>query len=127
MSRYIKSFLIVALLSGFFAGCGGNVEETYIMTSVREATRGDLLSPGLKYGFDNPRLIAVYKNMALVREGNLIEFFVGEDLENAVEKVGGRRFVLGARKLYNPFIHFTADFFAAGGDSIKVYEPYNVT
>lgn len=126
MFRLLKVFLIVAVLSGLLAGCGGKVEETYILTTIREATRGDLLSPGFKYSFDTPNFVAAYKDMALVREGNLIEFFSGQGIESKLEGIQGRKFVVGARKLFSPRIHFTVDFITAGGDTVDVGEPYGV-
>ena len=109
MSKSLKIFLISALLASVFVGCGGKVEENYIMTTVREASRGDLLSPGFKYSFDNPNIIAAYGNMALIREGNLIEFLSGDNIEGKLAEVQGRRFTVGARKIYSPRIHFTCD------------------
>lgn len=126
MFKLLNAILITALFASVFAGCGGKLEENYVMTTLREASRGDLLSPGFKYGFDNPDIVAAYGNMALVREGNLIEFFTGVDIEKKLEQVGGRRFTVAARKLYSPRIHFTVDFLLAGGDTIMVGEPYDV-
>lgn len=124
MSRFIKSLLIVAILSGFIAGCGGGVDETYVMVSLREATRGDVLSPGFKYGFDKPNFVAVHKNVGLVREGNLIELFVGDDIEGTLGKVAGGRFTVLARKFFEPVIHFNVDYLLMGADSMVVGTPY---
>jgi hypothetical protein len=126
MSKLLNTILITALFASVLAGCGGKLEENYVMTTVREASRGDLLSPGFKYGFDTPNIVAAHGNMALVREGNLIEFFTGVDIEKKLEQVKGRRFTVAARKLYSPRIHFTVDFLLAGGDTIMVGEPYEV-
>ena len=126
MSKSLIIFLITALLASVLASCGSKIEENYVMTTVREASRGDLLTPGFKYGFDTPDVVAAYGNLALVREGNLIEFFTGEDIESKLEQVKERRFTMAARKLYSPRIHFTVDFMVAGGDTIMVGEPYEV-
>ncbi|UCF05647.1 MAG: hypothetical protein JSV33_01010 [bacterium] len=126
MSKLFSIVLLAALCLGMVAGCGGKVEHSYVMTTIREASRGDLLSPGFKFGFDTPNIISAHKNLALVREGNLIEFFSGEDIEQKVMQVGGRKFVVGARKLFTPLVHFTVDFMVAGGDSIRVGEPYSI-
>ncbi len=124
MSRFMKSFLIVAILSGFIAGCGGGVDETYVMVSLREATRGDVLSPGFKYSFDKPNFVAVHGNVGLVREGNLIELFVGDGLEEAVGNVMGGSFTALARKFFEPVIHFNVDYLVMGADSAVVGVPY---
>jgi hypothetical protein len=124
MSRFFKSLLVLAILSAFVAGCGGGVDETYVMVSLRDATRGDILSPGFKYSFDTPDFVAVHKNVGLVREGNLVEVFVGDDLENEITNVSGGRFTVGARKIFEPFIHFNIDFLVVGSDTVRVGEPY---
>ncbi|HER44195.1 MAG TPA: hypothetical protein ENO08_07025 [Candidatus Eisenbacteria bacterium] len=124
MSRFVKSFLIVAVLSGFIAGCGGSVDETYVMVSLREATRGDVLSPGFKYSFDKPNFVAVHKNVGLVREDNLVEVFVGDGLEETLGKVAGGRFSVLARKFFEPVIHFNIDYLVMGADSMVVGTPY---
>ncbi len=124
MSRFIKSLLIVAVLSGFIAGCGGGVDETYVMVSLREATRGDVLSPGFKYSFDKPNFVAVHKNVGLVREGNLIEVFTGDGLEETLDKVDGGRYSVLARKFFEPIIHFNVDYIVMGADSMIVGAPY---
>ncbi|MCK4537689.1 MAG: hypothetical protein KAV42_02700 [Candidatus Krumholzibacteria bacterium] len=122
MSKLFSTILIVALVSGVFAGCGGKVEESYQMVTVREASHAEIVSPGYKFGFDSPEFIAVKGNIGMVREGNLIEFFTGEDLENKVKMVEGKKFVAGVRKAYTPKVHFSVDFFAMGADTIRVGE-----
>lgn len=124
MSRFMKSFLIVAVLSGFIAGCGGGVDDTYVMVSLREATRGEVLSPGFKYSFNKPNFVAVHGNVGLVREGNLIEIFVGDGLEEAYGRVSGGSYSALARKFFEPVIHFTVDYLVMGADSMIVGVPY---
>ncbi|MBN2071986.1 MAG: hypothetical protein JW814_11070 [Candidatus Krumholzibacteriota bacterium] len=127
MSKFFSSVLILALITGVFAGCGGSLDETYQMVTIREAGHANITSPGFKFGFDTPKFIAVNGNVGLVRDGNLIEFFTGEDLENKVKLVEGRKFVAGTRKVFSPRVHFAIDFFVVGGDTIKVGEPYSTT
>ncbi len=126
MSRVLVTLLIAILLTGILAGCGGNIEETYILTTLREATRGDLLSPGFKYSFDSPKFIAAHKHLALVREGNLIEFFSGHNIESRMAGMMGGKYVVGARKMFNPRIYFTVDWVTAGTDTVIVGENYDV-
>ena len=126
MSRFFKSFLIVALLAGFVAGCGGDVEETYVAVSLRDATRTKILIPGFKFGFESPDFVAVHKNVGLVREGNLIEIFVGDGLEDEMSKLSSGRFTVCVRKFFDPVIHFNVDFLVVGSDTVMVGEPYEV-
>ena len=127
MSKLISAVLVTVLLAGLTAGCGGKLEETYQMVTLREADYAQIASPGYKFSFDTPEFIAANGDLALVREGNLIEFFTGTDIENKLNQVAGRKFVAGTRKLYSPIVHYTVDFFVAGGDTIEVGEPYAVS
>ena len=126
MSKFFSTVLTVALFVALFSGCGGDVEETYIMTTLHEAAGKDLLSPGFKYAFDNPDIVAAHKNLALAREGNIIEFFAGEGIEEKMGQVGGRRFTMGVVKRFTPRHYFAIDFLSVGGDTIQVGEPYEV-
>ncbi len=126
MSKLISTVLATVLLAGLIAGCGGKLEETYQMVTVREAGHAQLTSVGFKFGFDTPKFIAAHGDLALVREGNIIEFFTGMDIENKIQQVEGKKFVVGARKIFSPITHFTVDFFVVGGDTIEVGEPYAV-
>lgn len=127
MSKLISTVLATVLVAGLLAGCGGKLEESYKMVSIREAGHAHLTSVGFKFGFDTPDFIAANGDVALVREGNLIEFFTGMDLENKLMQVEGKKFVVGARKIFSPLTHFTVDFFVVGGDTIEVGEPYGVS
>ncbi len=127
MSKLISAVLATVLVAGLIASCGGKLEETYQMVTLREAGHAQIASPGFKFSFDTPDFIAANGDIALVREGNLIEFFTGMDIENKLKQVEGRKFVAGTRKIYTPIIHFTVDFFVVGSDTIEVGEPYGVT
>lgn len=122
MSKLFSAVLVVALISVVFAGCGGKVEESYQMVTLREAGHSNIISPAYKFGFDTPKFIAVKGNIGMVREGNIIEFFTGQDLENKLKRVEGKRFVAGVRKSFSPRVHFSVDFFVAGADTIRVGE-----
>ena len=126
MSKLYKSLIMAVLLTGILASCQGKVEETYVLTSLKNATSGAVLSIGFKYSFDSPNVIGVAKNAALVREGNEIEFFLGDGLEAKLKGVEGKKFSLGARKYFTPYIHYIVDFIAAGSDTIQVGEPSGV-
>jgi hypothetical protein len=127
MSKLFSSVITAILVTGILASCGGKLEESYQMVTIREASHDQIASPGFKFSFDTPKFIAARGDLALVREGNIIEFFTGQDIENKIKIVEGKKFTVGARKMYSPITHFTIDFMVAGGDTIEVGEPYNVT
>jgi hypothetical protein len=125
MPKLLSVLLGVALMAGVIAGCGGGLEETYMDATLREATRGDLLSPGFKFAFKSPNIVATNGHLALVREDNLIEIFKGAELAKKLDQVSGKNYVMGARKLFSPLIHFTVDFLATGMDTVKVGRAYD--
>lgn len=126
MSKLFSTLAVALFIAGFVGGCGGELEETYMMVSLREAGHGQVPSPGFKFGFDTPKFIAADGDLALAREGNLIEFFTGQDIENKIKMVEGRKFTVCARKVFTPMVHFTVECFVVGGDTISVGEPYGV-
>lgn len=123
MSKLYKSLVVAVLITGVFAGCKGNVEETYVLTSLKGASSGDVVSIGFKYSFDSPNVIGVANNVALVREGNRIEFFIGDGLEAKMQGVAGKQFTVATRKYFTPYIHFVVDYVTSGSDTIMVGEP----
>ena len=126
MSKLCKSLVVVILLAGVLAGCKGNVEETYVLTSLKNAATGVVVSIGFKYSFDSPNVVGAANNVALVREGNRIEFFIGDGLEAKLKGVEGKQFAVATRKYFNPYIHFVVDYVTSGSDTIMVGEPSGV-
>jgi hypothetical protein len=114
MSKLYKSFVIAIL------------EETYVLTSLKNATNGTVLSIGFKYSFDSPNVIGAANNVALVREGNEIEFFIGDGLAAKLKEAEGKKITIATRKYFTPYIHYVVDFLAAGSDTIQVGEPSGV-
>lgn len=126
MSKLHKSLVIAILLTGVLASCKGNVDETYVLTSLKNAATGDVVSIGFKYSFDSPNVIGAANNVALVREGNRIEFFIGDGLEAKLQGVQGKQYSMATRKYFTPYIHFVVDYLMAGSDTIMVGEPSGV-
>lgn len=122
MSKLFKFLAVTVILSSFIAGCGGQLEDTYIQTTLRDAARGDVVSANFKYSFDTPNMIGAAKNVALVREGSIIEFFVGDGLADKAKALEGKKFVVHARKYFTPYIHFMVDYIVSGADTIQVGE-----
>ncbi len=122
MSKLFGFLAVAVLLSAVVAGCGGKLEDTYVQTTLRDAARGDVVSPSFKYSFDTPTIIGSANNVALVRDGNIIEFFVGDGIAEKTGQLAGKRFVVHARKYFTPYIHFVVDYLVAGADTIQVGE-----
>lgn len=122
MSKLLKFLAVAVIFSSLFAGCGGGLEDTYLQTTLKDAARGDAVSLGLKYSFDTPKIIGAAKNAALVREDNVIEFFIGDGLADKAKQVEGKKYTVLARKYFTPYIHFMVDAIVADGDTIAVGE-----
>ncbi len=126
MSKLHKSLMVAILLTGVLAGCKGKIEETYVLTSLKNAAGGNVVSIGFKYSFDSPNVIGAANNVALVREGNQIEFFVGDGLEAKLKSVEGKQFTVATRKYFTPYIHFVVDYLMSGSDTMMVGDPSGV-
>lgn len=100
--------LLVILLSGILAisvvaVIGIKKKEAvdpYLHTSLRKIATGDTLSPGFLFEVDAPTFEFVRGSTGVVRDGNVMEFIVGKDLEAMASKLAGTR--LGVRKEFTP-------------------------
>ncbi len=101
--RWVSSLLLGLLAVSLFGmvGCGEEeVVDPYVYDSLRRITRGDTLSTNFLFEIDAPEFDYVSGNTAIVRDGNLLEFLVGEDLENNYRNLSGT--LLGVRKSFSP-------------------------
>ncbi len=101
--RWVSALLLGLLAVTFFvlAGCGSDeVVDPYVYDSLRRVTRGDTLSIGFLFEIDMPDLDYVKGDVAIVRDGNLLEFLVGQDLENNYRGLAGT--LLGVKKTFSP-------------------------
>jgi hypothetical protein len=99
VSMLLIGLLAVTLIG--LTGCGKKEEvDPYVYDSLRRVTRGDTLSTEFLFEIDAPEFEYVRGNVAIVRDGNLLEFVVGEDLENNYRNLAGT--LLGVRKSFSP-------------------------
>lgn len=93
------STLAVSILG--LAGCSKEeVVDPYAYDSLRRIIQGDTTSVDFLFEIDAPELEYVKGDVAIVRDGNLLEFLVGQDLENNYSKLRGS--LLGVRKTFTP-------------------------
>jgi hypothetical protein len=107
-SRRWTTYLLCGLLAGLtltaLVGCGGEKEvDPYAYASLRAVTRGDTLSDNFLFEIDAPQFEYVRGNTAVVREGNMLEFVVGPDLERQYRSYSGA--LLGVQKRFKPTPH----------------------
>ena len=101
--RWVLSLLLGLLAVTLFGmvGCGEKeAVDPYVYDSLRRISRGDTLSTGFLFEIDAPEFDYVSGNTAIIRDGNLLEFMVGEDLENNYRNLSGT--LLGVRKSFSP-------------------------
>ncbi len=96
--------LLLGLMAITFIGLAGcskeEVVDPYVYDNLRRITRGDTLSVGFLFEMDCPEFEYVSGNTAIVRDDNLLEFLVGDDLENNYRNLAGT--LLGVRKTFSP-------------------------
>jgi hypothetical protein len=130
--RWVSALLLVVLSATLFAmtGCGGKEEvDPYVYDTLRRVTRGDTLSVGFLFEIDAPQVEYVRGNTAIVRNGNLLEFLVGQDLENNYQNLQGT--LLGVKKRFDPApTHYVIQRIKRNGvverDSIPAPESYTL-
>ncbi|MFT5233309.1 MAG: hypothetical protein ACI9UK_000764 [Candidatus Krumholzibacteriia bacterium] len=101
--RWVSSILLglLAMTLVGMTGCGEKeVADPYVYDSLRRITRGDTLSTGFLFEIDAPEFDYVSGNTAIIRNGNVLEFMVGEDLENNYRNLSGT--LLGVQKTFTP-------------------------
>jgi hypothetical protein len=103
-SRRWALLLLVPLGSLTIAGlmgCGGEKEvDPYVYASLRGVIDGDTLSNNFLFEIDTPRFDYVRGNTGIARDGNLLEFIVGTNLENQYRSYSGA--LLGVQKFFTP-------------------------
>ena len=104
-SRRWASVLLVGVLACFtvagIVGCGGQKEvDPYVYTSLRSVMFGDTLSHDFLFEIDAPEFEYVKGNTGIVRDGNMLWFIVGHDLENQYRTYAGS--LLGVQKFFKP-------------------------
>ena len=132
-ARRWVSVMLLGLLAVTFIGLSGcgkkEVVDPYVYDSLGRVTRGDTLSTNFLFEIDAPEFDYVRGNTAIVRDGNIMEFLVGEDLEHNYRNLAGT--LLGVKKTFSPApTHLVIQRIKRGGvveaDSLPVPSHYTV-
>jgi hypothetical protein len=107
----LRGLSAASIIVFVFCGCGDrHAQDPYPRATLRTLTRGKPVpSPGFRYKLANPRIDAVYRNLGLVREGNLVEFIAGRNLEERLSGVSSGNYALAVAKEFSPFVHFRVE------------------
>jgi hypothetical protein len=95
----VLSLTVLTLIG--LAGCSKEeVVDPYAYDSVRRIMDGDTLSVGFLFEIDAPAMEYIKGDVGIMRNGNLLNFLVGEDLENRAPNLQGT--LLGVKKTFTP-------------------------
>jgi len=82
-------------------GCGEKEEvDPYVYSSLRRIVQGDTLSVNFLFEMEAPEFEYVRGDVAMIRDGNLMEFLVAKNLENTYQNLAGT--MLGVQKAFTP-------------------------
>lgn len=117
--KYCILASLIVLVALTFIACGEETNtDPYADVTLRQATRGKVVSKGFKYEFHNPNIVALHNHIGVIREGNLLEFISGRSLEDKLQGLEGKDFSLGVVKEYSPYVHFKVEQIYTGTDTI---------
>jgi hypothetical protein len=110
MARRVFILAAGAVLS-VLSACGESRRaDPYPAVTLRRVTRGEpVASEGFRYKLVRPNIEVLHRNLGLVREGNLVEFIAGRNLEERLGEAPGREFDLAVVKEFSPFVHFRVE------------------
>ena len=119
MSKLLKSLVLVTILAGVVAGCGGQ-KVVYVPASLKDAAEGRLAAS--KYIIESPNVIGSFGRVALVREGQTVNFFVGDNLDAKLKAMQSKKAAWFVVRNSTPYVYFQVDFILSMGDTVKVGE-----
>lgn len=92
---------LLALTILGLTGCGEKEEvDPYVYDSMRRIMDGDTLSVGFLFEIDMPEVEYARGDVAMVRNGNLLNFLVYKDIEHKYPNLAGT--LLGVVKTFSP-------------------------
>jgi hypothetical protein len=110
VKKIVLNVAIAALLASMLIACSEEGEvDPYTTVTLSQATRGNVVSKGFKYKFQNPDIIALNRNLGLIREGQLLEFIGARSLEDKLAGKTGGNFELAVIKEFSPYVHFKVE------------------
>jgi hypothetical protein len=110
VKRIVLNVVMAAFLASLLIACGEAGEvDPYATVTLHQATRGKVVSKGFKYKFQNPEVVALNRNIGLIREGQLLEFIGARSLEDRLSDKTEGNFELAVVKEFSPYVHFKVE------------------
>ncbi len=119
MSR--KWFVLTLLgvfLASFLTACSESGEEDpYALVTLKQACYDQVVSKNFKYKFQNPEVVALNRNLGLIREGNQLEFIAARSLADKLAGHTDGELELAVAKKFSPYVYFKVERIVANGDT----------
>ena len=99
--------LAIAFMA-LLAGCSSEQAQVdpYAEGTLTQLTRGPVIvSKGFRYKLRNPQIIEAEGHLALIREGNVVEFLVGRSIADRIEGMDRTNIEFNVVKNFSPFVH----------------------
>lgn len=126
--RILVLVMLLGALSLVLGSCGEKkAKDPYALVTLRQATRGKVVSKGFRYKFEKPNIVALNNHLGVVREGNLLEFISGRSLEDKLAGFKGKDIFLGVVKEFSPFVHFRVEKVFTPTDTIFLSQVGSIT
>lgn len=119
--RFFPCLLVLASLL-VVLGCGEEENvDPYAEVTLEQATRGPVvISKGFKYKLRNPEFVEMQGHVALIREGNIMEFVVGRSIADKIVGMDKTNLELNVVKKYTPYVHFKVEQVVSGTDTVFI-------
>ena len=119
LTRYLVLALVAAIAIPL-AGCGKKaIENPYEPVTLAQAVGGESANKLFKFELDTPEILAVQGKLALLREGDRIEFLIGDDLSLLSGIESGAQYKLGVLREFGtePEIYLVLEHYIAENDT----------
>ena len=114
----VHLILGVAMAASLMACSDSGEADPYQLVTLKELTYSPPVSKNFKYKLENPNIIALYRNLGLIRDGNQIEFIAARSLADRLEGHTDGALELAVEKKFSPFVHFKVERIVAEGDTM---------
>lgn len=118
MTRKLFVNAVISLsLAALLGACSdGGDNDPYLRVSLHDVAYGGVVSKQFKYKF-TPDVVALYRHMGLVREGNEVEFIAARSLADKIVGLGDN-LEFGVVKRYSPYVYFKVERIVSGIDTV---------
>ena len=117
--KAVLPLVLVVMVSSMLVACSESGEQDpFKLVTLRDVTQGTVVSKGFKYKFQNPEIVAMHRNLAIIRDGSIMEVIGARSLEDKIEAYTDGFFEVSVVKQFSPYVHFKVEKFATETDTI---------